>query len=152
MILDERTELCDATALNTGGAGTYNIGDQIDTQGQVRTNLTRDLGTSSDLYLVARMVTNATSGGSATLTLRLVSDDTATPNTSTASIHVVSPTFAVAALTAGTTIMVQKLPAGQYERYVGVQQITGTAAFTGGTVDVFLTDDPSLWTAYADAL
>lgn len=152
MIFDERTELCDATALNTGAAGTYNIGDVIDTQGQARTNTTRDLGTSSDLYVVARVATQATSGGSATLTLRIVSDDTATPNTSTASVHMVSPTIPVASLTAGATIMVQKLPAGQYERYVGVQQITGTAAFTAGAVDVFLTDDPSLWTAYADAL
>ena len=32
MILDERTEFCDATALNTGGAGSYLLGDVIDLQ------------------------------------------------------------------------------------------------------------------------
>ncbi len=30
MILDELLEFCDATALNTGGAASYLIGDQID--------------------------------------------------------------------------------------------------------------------------
>ena len=30
MILDEYNEFCDATSLNTGAAGTYNIGDVID--------------------------------------------------------------------------------------------------------------------------
>ena len=30
MILDERTEFCDATALNTGAAGSYLIGDVVE--------------------------------------------------------------------------------------------------------------------------
>ena len=38
MILDEITEFCDATSLNTGAAGTYNVGDVIDS------SVARDLG------------------------------------------------------------------------------------------------------------
>lgn len=156
MILDDRTEFCDATALNTGGAGTYNLGDQIDIRSLggaslVNANTTVDLE-GSEIYLVVRVATAATSGGSATLQVRLVSDDTATPSTTTATVHATSAQFALAALTAGTTVMATKLPSGSYERYLGVQQITGTAAFTGGALDAFLVSDPALYRAYADAV
>lgn len=152
MILDDRLEFCDAQALNTGAAGTYNLGDVIDTQGQAigAANLTRDLGAHEPLYLVLRVTTAATSGGSATGQFRLVSDDTATPNTSTATVHFTSAAIPVASLTAGALIAMVMLPAGSYERYLGIQQITGTAAFTAGAIDAFLTNDPAAWRAYAD--
>lgn len=150
MILDERTEFCDATALNTGAAGTYNIGDVIDTKSAtIDPNTLKDFGLS-DIFLVIRVSVAATSGGAATGQFRLVSDDTSTPSTTTATVHATSAAIAVASLTAGATIMVVKLPSGSYERYLGIQQITGTAAFTAGAVDAFLTADPSLWRAYAD--
>jgi hypothetical protein len=149
VILDELTEFCDATALNTGGAGTYLIGDVIDTKSAaIDPNTTKDLG-FSEVYLVIRVATTATSGGSATGTFRLASDSTADLATS-ATVHFTSATFAVAAMTAGTTIAVVKLPSGSYERYLGIQQVTGTAAFTAGAIDAFLTSDPNAWRAYAD--
>ena len=49
MILDERTEFCDATLLSTGAAGTYNLGDVIDL-GTVSPS--RELGGDMALYLV----------------------------------------------------------------------------------------------------
>jgi hypothetical protein len=155
MILDERNEFCDATALNTGGAGTYNLGDVIDTHGPAvghgsGQNVTRNLAMGSELYLVIRVATTATSGGSATGQFRLVSDDTSTPSTTTSTVHYTSDAIAVASLTAGTTIAVVRLPSGNYERYVGVQQITAVAAFTAGAIDAFLTSDPNVWKAYAD--
>lgn len=155
MILDERLEFADATALNTGAAGTYNVGDVIDTHGPTvghgsGMNLTRDLNNAQELFLVVRVSTTATSGGAATLQVRLVSDDTATPSTTTATVHFTSATFALASLTAGTTVCLARLPGGAYERYVGIQQITGTAAFTAGAIDAFLTADPNSWQAYAD--
>ncbi len=150
MILDERTEFCDATALNTGGAATYNVGDQIDTRSAtIDTNVLKDFG-FSDLYLIVRVATTATSGGSATGTFRLVSDAIATPDLSTATVHAVSATFPVASMTAGTTLMAIQLPSGSYERYIGIQQITGTAAFTAGAIDAFLTSSPNAFRAYAD--
>jgi len=153
MILDERTEFADALALNTGAAGTYNLGDVIDTQGTTigTANLTRDLGISTDcLWLVIRVSTAATSGGSATGQFRLVSDDTATPSTTTATVHYTSAAIPVASMTAGSTVAVVCLPSGAYERYLGIQQITGTAAFTAGAIDAFLTANPAVWKAYAD--
>lgn len=152
MIIDDRTEFADATALNTGAAGTYNVGDVVDLQGQAigTANLTRDLGSHDPVYLVVRVATTATSGGAATLQVRLVSDDSATPSTTTATVHYTSAAIALASLTAGATVCVTPLPSGSYERYMGIQQITGTAAFTAGAIDAFLTDDPNLWRAYAD--
>ena len=152
MILDERTEFADSTALNTGAAGTYNIGDVIDTQGTTigTANLTRDLGSVDPLWLVIRVAVAATSGGSATGQFRLVSDDSGTPSTTTATVHYTSAAIPVASLTAGATIAVVQLPSGSYERYLGIQQITGTAAFTAGAIDAFLTNDPAIWRAYAD--
>jgi hypothetical protein len=150
MILDERTEFADATALNTGGAGTYNVGDVIDTRAaSIDPNVTKD-HEGSEMYLVIRVATTATSGGSATGAFRLVSDAVATPDTSTATVHYTSGAIPVASLTAGATIAAVRLPSGSYERYIGVQQITAVAAFTAGAIDAFLTADPALWRAYAD--
>ena len=150
MILDERTEFCDATALNTGGAGTYVIGDVVDTfaPNGINPNATRNLGNGEPLYLVIQVATTATSGGSATGTFQLVSDSTADLATSP-TVHVVTDTIAVANLAAGTT-RVYPLPMGEYERYLGIRQITATAAFTAGAINAFLTLDANVWRAYAD--
>lgn len=148
MIMDEFNEFCDATALNTGAAGTYLVGDVIDL-GVDGLNL----GAGEDLFLVARVDTTATSGGSATLNLKLASDAQAAIATDgTATEHAASGEIAVASLTAGTDILVTRLPAGTYERYLGILQVTGTAAFTAGKIDAFLTKDINAWKAYANAI
>ncbi len=152
MILDERLEFCDATALNTGAAGTYNIGDAVDTGIAGTATQPNDLGVDDPLWLVIQVATTATSGGSAPGTFRLVSDSTGTPDTSTATIHFTTPAFAVASMTAGTVLACVKLPSGIYERFVGVQQITGTAAFTAGAIDAYLTNDVTRIRHYADAV
>jgi hypothetical protein len=145
MILDSRNEFCNATSLNTGAAGTYLLGDQIDLGAG-----DKPIGAQDELYLVAVVQTTATSGGSATLQLKLSSDDSASIATNgTATDHFVSRVFPVASLVAGTTLFATKLPMGfDYERYLGILQVTGTAAFTAGKIDVFLTPDPARWAAY----
>lgn len=149
MILDERTEFCDAVALNTGGAGTYLLGDQIDSGA-----VARDLGTStSNLFLVLEVATTCTSGGSATVQFHLASDSTASIATNgSATYHFSTGAIPVATLVAGYTIAVIPLPAGAlYERYLGILQTTAVAALTAGAIDAFLTTDPSLWRHYPDA-
>lgn len=155
MILDERTEFADAVALNTGAAGTYNIGDVIDTQvGSLNTTL--NFGQGQPLYLVISVDTDIITGGAAgTVAFRLVSDAVATPDTTTATVHYTSQAFvtddaALNELDAGETAVVVALPHGSYERYLGIQQITGTTAITAGKINAFLTLDPSAWRAYAD--
>jgi hypothetical protein len=148
MIIDTRTQFCDGTALNTGAAGVYALGDVIDLQA---TGL--DIGQGAAVSLVIMVSEDATSGGAATASFSLVSDSTATLATDgSASVHVTSATFAVAAMTAGTVVASIDLPTGSYERYVGLVQTTGGAAFTGGAVKAILPIAPSSWKAYADAV
>lgn len=145
MILDERTEFADATALNTGAAGDYVIGDVIDLGAAGR-----DIGNGEDLELVVQVDTTATSGGSATLAISLATDDNSSLSSPTK--VVTSPAVAVASLTAGTTVFRVRVPAGTYERYIGIVQTTGTAAFTAGKINAFLTPASANWKAYADGI
>lgn len=147
MIIDSRGEMCSATALNTGAAGTYLIGSQIDLGVDGL-----DVGVGEDLYLVVQVTTTATSGGSATLQVKLASDASAAISTTTSTVHYTSDAIAVADLVAGYRVAAVRLPSGTYERYLGILQVTGTAAFTAGNIDAFLTKDISAWTAYPDAV
>src|SRR5690606_10992156 len=103
------------------------------------------------IYLVVMVDTTATSGGSATLTVQLVTDD----NESMSSPTVVaqSAEWDVADITAGTIVWMVPLPheGVAYERFIGIQQVTGTAAFTAGALNAFLTLDPQSHRVYPDA-
>ncbi len=148
MIIDQRNEFADATALNTGAAGTYLIGNVIDL---VKTGL--DLGQGQPLYLAITVDTAATSGGAATATFKLASDAQAAIATDgTATIHFSTDPIPLTSLGAGKRLVVVALPQGSYERYLGILQTTGTAAFTGGAINAFLTADPTGWQAYPDGI
>jgi hypothetical protein len=152
-ILDKRTEFADAVTLNTGAAGTYNIGDQIDLG-----LAGRGIGEPGDqLYLVLQVATGIGAGSAGTVQFLLSSDDSATLATNaTQSIHLQTRAFATGtgtatgALKAGTILGVFALPIEGvvYERYLGIQQVTGTAAITAGAVDAYITPTPPAWKAY----
>lgn len=147
MILDKRNEFADAVSLNTGAAGTYNIGDVIDL------SVARDLGGDKALYLVITVDTGITAGSAGTVAFQLVSDGTDTIATNgTQSTHTVSRAWVTGttAIAAGTVLMAVQLPmeGTVYERYLAVQQVTGTTALTAGKVNAFLTTDVARWKAY----
>lgn len=147
MILDERNEFCDATALNTGAAGSYLVGDVIDLGAT-----SSDIGNGEPMYLVIQVDTAAASAGAATGQFHLCSDaQAAIAVDGSATYHFSTSAIPVASLVAGYSVAVVALPHGTYERYLGVVQTTGTAAFTAGKINAFLTHDPSKWKAYADA-
>lgn len=149
MILDELNEFADATALNTGGAASYLVGDVIDLGS---TPTLKDVGVSDGVYLVIQVDTAATSGGAATGQFHLASDAQAAIATDgTATYHFSTSAIPVASLVAGLSVAVVELPRGNYERYIGILQTTGTAAFTAGKINAFLTDDPSKWVALPNA-
>lgn len=146
MIMDKRLEFCDATALNTGGAGAYLIGDQPD----LYPDLATDVGQGQPMYLVIQVDTAVTSEGSATVSFTLASDATAAVHVSTSTAHLTTPAFPKATLVAGYQ-WIGALPMGQtYERFLGIVQTTGTAALTAGKVNAFLTLDPHGWRAYPE--
>lgn len=151
MLMDERNEFCDATALNTGGAASYLIGDVIDLDPcSVAPNTTVDLE-GSDLYCVIQVDTTVTSGGAGTYQFHLCSDaQAAIAVDGTATYHFSTAAIAVATLVAGYLVACFKLPRGSYERYLGILQTTAVAAATAGKVNAFLTSDPAIWKAYAD--
>lgn len=148
MITDKLTTFALATAMNTGVAGSYLVGDVIDL------GTARDIGQATPLWLVIQIDTAATSGGSATASFSLCSDaQAAIAVDGSQTTHITSPVFAVAALTAGKSVLKAVIPleGNVYERYLGIVQTTAVAAFTAGKIDAFLTPDPSAWKAYADA-
>ena len=149
MILAERAEFCDAPALNTGGAGTYLVGDVMDL------TVARDIGQSKQMYMVIQVSTTATSGGSATVQFQLASDSVAAiAADGSETIHLITDAIAVATLVQGFQMIIPvPMQAGvAYERYIGVEQVTAVAALTAGAINAFLTyDPPASWTSYADA-
>lgn len=148
MIMDERLEFCDATALNTGAAGSYLLGDVIDLQEA------RDIGQGRAVFLVVQVDTAATSGGSATGNIILASDAQAAIATDgSATVHTSTGAIAVAALTLGRTwVLPLPLEGNVYERFLGILQTTAVAAFTAGKINAFLTiDPPGPSRSYADA-
>lgn len=150
MILDELSEFCDATALNTGGAASYLVGDVIDLGASPTT---RDIGNGDALWCVINVDTTATSGGSATGAFHLASDaQAAIAVDGTATYHFSTAAIAVATLVAGYTIAAFRLPNGTYERYLGILQTTAVAAFTAGKINAFLTRDFAKWTALPNAV
>lgn len=144
MILDERTEFCDATALNTGAPATYVIGDQIDI------SVSRDLGGEKAARLRIQVATAATGAG-ASGQFELVSADNAALTTNPV-VHFASAVIPVASLTAGAVVADVELPRAVYKRYVGIRQVTSGAAFTAGAVDAFLVFDSNGWRAYTDGV
>lgn len=156
MILDERTEFADAVALNTGAAGTYLIGDQVDVSLAGVSATPGHIGAVDDLYLVIQVDTGITAGSAGTVQFQLVSDDSASVATNgTATVHLTTAAFATGTgtgtttLKAGTVLACMELPKTfSYERYLGLLQVTGTAAITAGKINAFLTPDPALWAAF----
>lgn len=146
MISDNLTTFCSALALNTGGVAGYALGETID-MGNLR-----DIGQGTMLYLVISVAATCTSAGSATAQFALVSDAVDPILPASATVHMETPVFAVAALSAGTNLITVAIPweGPTYERYVGIRQTTGGAAFTGGTINAFLTPTPQSNRAYAD--
>jgi hypothetical protein len=147
MIMDKYLEFSDAQAV-TATAISTNVVDLYPLGNQVNTNLTRDIGTGEDIYLVVRTLAAVTDAGSdATLAVTLESDDNVGLTTPT--VHFTSATLAFATFSpAGTELIRVKLPAGAYERYLGVRFTVGAGPLTGGTFDAFLVKDAQGYTSY----
>ena len=96
MILDERNEFADAVALNTGAAGSYLIGDQIDL------GVARDIGNGEPLHLVITVDTEIDAGAGGTVQLHLASDATAAIDPTTGTKHLSTPVFTVGSGIAAT--------------------------------------------------
>lgn len=144
MILDERTEFCDATSavLNIGNAI---IGDVIDLGAT-----SQDIGNGQPVYLVIQVDTTFV-GTNSTTTFDLCSDSTENLATSKTT-HVSTGAIPVASLVAGYTKIIALPIEATYERYLGLWETVATANVTAGKINAFLTTTPAKWTASPDAL
>lgn len=144
MILDERNEFADATALATSGTGLQLIGDVLDL------GVARDVGNGEQLFLVIQVDTAITSAGAATVDFKLVSDaQAAIAVDGSATVHATTGAIAKAALVAGATYCLPLPKEGNaYERYLGIVADVGTAAASAGKVNAFLTHDVAKWKSY----
>ena len=145
MILDERTEFCDATSAILA-IGNAIIGDVVDLGA---TPTLRDIGNGQQLYWVIQVDTTFV-GATSTTTFELSSDSAAALTTSR-TVHASTGAIAVATLVAGYTIIIPVPWGVTYERYLGVWETVATANVTAGKINSFLVTDPSAWNAYADA-
>lgn len=146
MYVDKQAEFSDSQAV-TGTAISTNVYDLYPRGNAVNTNVTRDIGVGEDIYLVVQCDTTATAAGAATVNVSLESSSTADLAT-TPTVHFVSATLALANLVGGTTLLAIKLPAGQYNRYVGVRYTVATGPLTAGAFSAFLAKDIQAFRAY----
>lgn len=147
MYIDKQAEFSDAQAV-TATAISTNVIDLYAGSSAVNNTL-RDIGTGEDVYLVVITETAATDTSSdATLTVSLESDS-AVGLDSSATVHFTTGALAFAAFSpAGTVLAAIKLPAGSYERYLGVRYTVASGPLTAGKFDAFLTTDVNAYRAY----
>lgn len=149
MILDKSLEFSDAQAV-TASAISTNVVDLYPIGNSVNSNTLRDIGTGEDIYLVVITNTAATdSGDDATLTVTLESDS-AVGLDSSATVHFSTGAIAFANFSpAGSVLANVKLPAGNYERYLGVRYTVASGNLTAGKFDAFLVKDAQAYRSYA---
>lgn len=149
MILDKLLTFATALAINTGGAGTYLLGDVIDLQAQQ----IRDIGNGQPLFWVTTIDTSLASA-TGSVNFQLVSDAQAAIATDgSATVHAQTGAKLAAAVVAGNKFVIPvPLELPTYERYLGILQITAIAAFTAGKIQSSLTLDPIGWKAYPDGV
>ena len=153
MILDERTELCDAQSI-AASAGTAVAGDVIDLGATPY-----DLGVDEDLWIVLQVDTAIVAAGAGTIQFFVVSDALSTLGggvVASCTLHASTAALATAASTpagqkAGDTLLAAKLPSGAYERYLGILVTIATQTVSAGKINAFLTRNFAKWQPMADA-
>lgn len=155
MILDKLTEFCDAASLIAATAGASVIGNVIDLgtspTGAILTNVQGYPG-NSEIYLIARMETSA-AGASSTKAFALHSSTLAALTGGTTTVHLTTAAIPMATLVAGYTIFNTQLPAGTYQRYLGIYATNAGDTMTAGKLDAFLTlSAVTNWSPTADGL
>ena len=146
MLLNSQEVFSDAQAVTSTAIST----NVIDLNPVAGPNTLQDVGSGEAIYLVVVTETTATDTSSdATLTVTLESDSTENLATS-ATVHYSTGAIAFAGFaTAGTVLAAIKLPAGSYERYLGVRYTVASGPLTAGKFDAFLVKDVQQFRAYA---
>jgi hypothetical protein len=140
MIMDKQTVLRDNVALT---AVATTVSDAYDV-GAGKSNL----GRGRPLRAKVVVGTAFTSGGAGTLQVNYI--QSANSDLSAPDVLVTGPVNALAALTAGASLMDIVLP-DNTKRYVGFQEVIGTAAMTGGKITSAIVETTNSAGQYASA-
>lgn len=141
MLLDKQLEFSDSQAVTTTAIST-NVVDLGPT------NTLKDIGGPEAVYLIIQ--TDVAVTGATSVAFSLESSSTANLAT-TPTVHYSSAAIPVASLPASISVAVAPLPAGAYQRYMGIRYtVVGTA--TTGAFSAFLVRDAQAWRAYANAI
>jgi hypothetical protein len=147
MIIDKILSPAIKTALSGYTVSTQTVGGAAGVQDTGPTGLGRNHGLAAKPYgpgwrLAGR---GATSGGAATATFTLVTDDNAALSSPT--VLYTSPVFTLANMVK-MDLFVPLPDTDAYERYIAWRIAVGTAVFTGGTLSVEYVADMRRWRAY----
>jgi len=132
MRLDKENTISFDTLIGTAGAvaqGTADHGAVID---NVKAGNSKD-----ELYIVGSVRESITSGGAATVQVKILQDSAS--NFGTAETIIDTGALALSGLTAGTRLFAQRLPLA-LKRYIKATLTVATADTTGGKLDIFLVD------------
>lgn len=144
MLFDINNTFAEAEA--TGNTGTRTVGDVID----LGSEQNRDIGVNSPMYLNVQVDTKITAGAGGTYQVNLVTS--ANSDLSAGTTLISSDALDSASdIEKGTQILNGALPSAGYKRYLGIQEVVGTANTTAGKIDAFLSRDQRSYTAYEDA-
>lgn len=148
MFIDKELQFADGTwaPTATGDNISTNVLDTSPLGGTPTANGGRDLGQGDDLYLVVTVKTAVTSGGSATVDFRLVTDSVAAISSPVTLVS--TGALAKATLVAGYQAFL-KLPSATYKKFIGVNANIGTAVLTAGAFECEIVKDPARNTKYA---
>lgn len=149
MLIDAKELFSDAQAITVDAIST-NVIDLLPSGGAINSgdtggptaNTTVNIGAGKPLYLYILVTTAMVSAGSATLTVALESDDNT--SLSSATVHqTVASAVAAATMVGGYWIAKgTPIPAGNYQRYLGLRYTTNTSDFETGNVTAWLSDTP----------
>jgi len=146
MMLDKQLMFEDALALSGLAVATTVSTNTVDLWGSAAAAIPQggtvphDIGKGTKVELFGQVLTTATSGGAATLTVQLITS-AAAALTSPTVIAQTMTALALATLVAGYRFRFGSVPVGILQRYLGVQFVVGTAVYTGGTISVGLAMD-----------
>lgn len=147
MIIDKRLQF--ASNVDANGTGVAVVfGDIADTNDLGTSG--QDLGGGEPIYLVLR-VTTAYSAGGTSVQLDFRSSTATALTGGTTATHLTTGAVSTASGIAAGTQWIWPLPSGVYQRYIGMY-VTTVGAVAAGKVDAFLTKDPSRWRSYNDAI
>lgn len=153
--LDTQTEFSDAqavtvTAISTNQYDALTLAKANAAAAFISTNPRIDYGVGEEtMWLVVATNTTVTDVGSdATLAVTFESaDDSA--GTVNATVHLSTGTLAFAAYaTAGTTLLVARIPSALYRRWMYIRYTVTNGPFTAGAFDAYFTNDPQVNRGY----